>query len=69
MSNGYGPPDGGRQPRVRDLDLFTAVQALIVVVLGVIAVCLIFQGDPKDAALVGTGLVGAINLNRKSTQP
>jgi hypothetical protein len=52
--------------RLGGLDGFLALQAVVVIMLGVLAVSFVRSGDPHDAALVATGLIGALAINRKS---
>ncbi len=51
--------------RLGGLDGFLALQAVVVIMLGVLAVSFVRSGDPHDAALA-TGLIGALAINRKS---
>ena len=49
----------------RSVDTYLVVQAIVVLMLGALALALVLKGDTSHAAEIGAGLIGALALNRK----
>lgn len=60
-------PASATPVRAASLDGFLLLQGLVVVVLGVLALAFVEASDPHDAALVATGLIGALAMRRKTS--